>query len=245
MNCCSGPGLAHETRRGGLPACFHYNDPPWPRPRPHFFLPALRRLPSGSRVIRRLVVLVLLAGAAWFSAGTLSFGPSSAIGGSPHGTYPLAGRVVHVADGDTLTVLAGGRQERVRLASIDAPETSHGGQRPGQPYGQAAKRALSDLVAGRSLQLRCYEHDQYGRNVCDVPLPDGRVANRVMVAGGMAWANEQGGGKYLRDPEIRRLEKQARQAGLGLWQRPGAVAPWEWRWKCWKALETGHSTPIC
>lgn len=212
----------------------------------HFPLPALRRLPFGSRVIRRLIALALLVCATWLSTGKFSIGSSSVpTGSSAAGAYTLAGRIVNVADGDTLTVLVGGKQERVRLASIDAPETSHGSQRPGQPYGQASRQALADLVAGRTLQLRCYEHDQYGRNICDVPLPDGRVANRVMVAGGMAWANEQGGGKYLRDPDLRRLEKQARQARLGLWQRPGAVAPWEWRWKCWKALETGHSTPIC
>ncbi|WP_345797520.1 thermonuclease family protein [Castellaniella sp. MT123] len=233
--CCDGPGLTRELQYPVLAALAA-----------HFPLPALRRLPFGSRVIRRLIALALLVCATWLSTGKFSIGSSSVpTGSSAAGVYTLAGRIVNVADGDTLTVLVGGKQERVRLASIDAPETSHGSQRPGQPYGQASRQALADLVAGRTLQLRCYEHDQYGRNICDVPLPDGQVANRVMVAGGMAWANEQGGGKYLRDPDLRRLEKQARQARLGLWQRPGAVAPWEWRWKCWKALETGHSTPIC
>ncbi len=160
-------------------------------------------------------------------------------------TYRLSGRVVQVADGDTLTLLADRERQRVRLASIDAPETGHGRQRPGQPYGQAARRALADLVAGRTLELRCYERDRYGRHICDVPLADGRMVSHVMVAAGMAWANRQGGGKYLRDASLPGLERQARQQRLGLWQRPGAVAPWVWRRQCWKALETGRSSPIC
>ncbi|WP_343820325.1 thermonuclease family protein [Castellaniella daejeonensis] len=161
------------------------------------------------------------------------------------GTYSLSGRVVDVSDGDTLTLLAGRGRHRVRLASIDAPETGHGRQRPGQPFGQAARKALADLVAGRTLTLNCFEQDRYGRDVCDVPLPDGQTANRVMVEHGLAWANRQGGGKYLRDGAIAGLERRARDQRLGLWRQAGAVAPWDWRWQCWDALENGRSTSIC
>ncbi len=122
------------------------------------------------------------------------------------------------------------------------PETGHGRRRPGQPYGQAARKALSDLVAGRTLALRCYEQDRYGR---DVPLPGGGTANRAMVETGLAWANRQGGGKYLRDEAVAGLERRARDQGLGLWHQSGAVAPWDWRWQCWDALENGRSTSIC
>lgn len=172
-------------------------------------------------------------------------GPLVWSGASAARAYALSGRVVQVADGDTLTLLVGRQRQRVRLASIDAPETGHGRAQPGQPYGQAARQALADLVAGKTLTLRCYEQDQYGREICDVPLPDGRLANRLMVADGMAWANQQGKGKYLRDAGLPELERQARQQRLGLWRDRKPVPPWEWRWKCWKALETGHSTPIC
>ncbi|MFT0531264.1 thermonuclease family protein [Castellaniella hirudinis] len=169
--------------------------------------------------------------------------PQSA--GAAQAAYTIQGRVVQVADGDTLTLLRGRQRVRVRLASIDAPEIGHSRQRPGQPYGQAARRALAELVAGKTLALRCYEQDRYGREICDVPLADGRTASQALVAGGLAWANLQGGGKYLRDDTLPGLQRQARQRGLGLWQAPGPVAPWEWRWKCWQALETGKTTTIC
>src|SRR5258707_1009623 len=51
----------------------------------------------------------------------------------------FTGRVVSIADGDTLTVLAeGNRQVKVRLWGIDAPES-------GQPFGSRAKQSASDL----------------------------------------------------------------------------------------------------
>lgn len=160
-------------------------------------------------------------------------------------TYALTGKVVRVSDGDSLTLLMGRHRHRIRLASIDAPETGSGKKRPAQPYSQASKKFLADMVAGKVLSLRCYEADHYGRHVCDVPLPDGRLASHELVAHGLAWANMQGGGKYLRDPALKGLEQQARERKLGLWQRPGAIAPWDWRWQCWKVLESGKTSPIC
>ncbi len=48
-----------------------------------------------------------------------------------------------VHDGDTLTgITASNEQVKVRLDAIDAPEIK-------QPYGQAAKKALSDMVFGK------------------------------------------------------------------------------------------------
>ena len=140
--------------------------------------------------------------------------------------------VERVIDGDTVVLRVDGRARRVRLASIDAPETG-GRDRPGQDFGQASRRALEALVAGRDLAARCYERDSYQRDVCDLPLPGGDTANRRQVQTGMAWANMQGRGKYLRDPAIAQLERQAREAGAGLWAQAPAVAPWEWRRRCW------------
>ena len=179
----------------------------------------------------------------WFCVGVLGLVAAPAWAA---GSYALTGKVVHVADGDTLTLQVQGKAaHRVRLASIDAPETGHGRKQPGQPYGQASRRSLATLVAGRTVALHCYEQDHYGRDVCDVPLADGRTANQVQVATGMAWANQQGNGKYLRDRRLLDLEREARTQKLGLWQDKDPLPPWDWRWKCWKALESGGTSPIC
>ena len=53
----------------------------------------------------------------------------------------LNGKVIKVADGDTVTLLVEKKSYRVRLQSIDAPEAQ-------QPFGQAAKKALSEKVFG-------------------------------------------------------------------------------------------------
>ena len=56
---------------------------------------------------------------------------------SPTSTYTLTGKVVQVSDGDTINLLIDRETHRIRLASIDAPETAHGSSRPGQPFGEA------------------------------------------------------------------------------------------------------------
>ena len=66
----------------------------------------------------------------------------------------LTGKVVGVADGDTLTLrVAGNQQVKVRLAGMDAPESR-------QPYGQKAKQALSDLAYGQEARIAGTGPDQ-------------------------------------------------------------------------------------
>ncbi len=149
------------------------------------------------------------------------------------GQFTLTGKIVQVSDGDTINILVGQQTHRIRLASIDAPETAHGSARPGQPYGEASRKHLAEHVAGKTLTLICFEKDRYERDVCDVPVGD-TTANRLQVQHGMAWANQQGGGKYLRDHSLPELEKKAKQAKLGLWAEPHAIAPWVWRFDCWQ-----------
>ena len=151
------------------------------------------------------------------------------------GVYTLDGRIVRVADGDTVTLKTATGQRRIRLASIDAPETGHGSDQPGQPFGQAARDNLAALVAGRTLVATCYEQDRYGRDVCDLPLPDGQTANRRQVADGFAWANTVRRGEYLRDKDLPAIQQQAQAAGKGMWgERPKSIPPWQWRQDCWK-----------
>jgi endonuclease YncB( thermonuclease family) len=190
--------------------------------------PAMNRL-----TVLSMIVAPLATGTLAWSGGAAAQAP----GLSPKPAvyaYSLTGRVVHVADGDTFTVLVQGRRERVRMASIDAPETTKGPEQPGQPFAQASRDALAGLVSGKTLELQCFERDRFERNICDVPLGGGTTANRRQVEAGMAWANMEGQGKFMRDPELGPLEARARESRLGLWQRNDAVRPWVWRYQCWK-----------
>jgi micrococcal nuclease len=89
-------------------------------------------------------------------------------------------RVVGISDGDTLTVLEGRTQTKIRLHGVDAPET-------GQDYGSRAKQAASELAFGKTVTVRPVEKDRYGRTVAEITLPDGRSMNRELVGEGAAW----------------------------------------------------------
>jgi endonuclease YncB( thermonuclease family) len=78
----------------------------------------------------------------------------------------LTGKVVGVADGDTITVLVERQPIRVRLAEIDTPER-------GQPWANRAKQALSDKVFGQVVEIHVVDTDRYGRTVAKV-YRDGR-----------------------------------------------------------------------
>lgn len=149
----------------------------------------------------------------------------------------LTGKVIQVSDGDTLT-LRGEKNHKIRLASIDAPEKASGSKRPGQPHSEASRDFLANRVAGRTLTLLCYEVDRYDRYICDIPDGHGTV-NQALVAAGLAWANQQAGGRYLRDRTLPELEAKARAARLGLWAEPGPVPPWVWRRDCWNRQKCG------
>lgn len=153
---------------------------------------------------------------------------------TPHYAFTLKGKVVSVADGDTLTLLVGKRREKVRLASIDAPEIKKDGARLGQDMAQQSRKALADLLASQTVIAQCFEQDRYQRNICDVMLPDGSSANQRQVAAGMAWANMEKRGRFLRDASLPALERRARRDRLGIWQRSDAIAPWVWRYQCWQ-----------
>ena len=96
----------------------------------------------------------------------------------------LTGKVVKVADGDTVTVLIeGNKQERVRLAGIDAPERK-------QAYGKKSKTFLSDRVAGQRVSVTYEKKDRYGRIVGVVWLDDKDI-NLEVINAGLAWHYKQ------------------------------------------------------
>jgi endonuclease YncB( thermonuclease family) len=139
--------------------------------------------------------------------------------GDPVPDFDLSGRVVRVADGDTVSVLdKDNGQHKVRLFGIDTPEQD-------QPYGSSSRRALMQLVDNRTVGVVVVETDDYGRKVGTLYL-EGTNINVAMVEGGHAWWY-----RYYA-PHERRLaaaEAAAREQRLGLWAAPKPVPPWDWR----------------
>jgi len=132
----------------------------------------------------------------------------------------LTGKVVAIADGDTLTLLTPAREQvKIRLAEIDTPERA-------QPYGTRARQALSDLAFGKQATVETSEKDRYGRVIGRIYV-DGVDVNKELVSRGAAWVYRQ----YNHDKSLLAIEADARAAKRGLWALPEAerVAPWDWR----------------
>ncbi len=134
--------------------------------------------------------------------------------------YAWSGKVVHVADGDTITVERDGKRVKVRLYGIDTPEKS-------QWYGQNAKTFTSSQVMGKTVEVQEIDVDRYGRVVGIVSV--GNLAlNRHLVEYGYAWVYHQ----YCKKPfcsEWAKAEAVARKAKRGLWKNPKAISPWQYR----------------
>lgn len=132
------------------------------------------------------------------------------------------GKVVGVADGDTITVLApGNRQVKVRLYGIDCPEKK-------QAFGQRATQFTAQRVAGDMVRVEVMDADRYGRSVGVVYADNGQNVNRELIEAGMAWVYPS----YCKTSfctEWKRLQVRARSAGVGLWVDRNPVPPWEWR----------------
>jgi endonuclease YncB( thermonuclease family) len=131
----------------------------------------------------------------------------------------LAGRVVKVSDGDTLTLLdAAQRQHKVRLAAIDAPEKD-------QAFGRRSRESLAAMCAGQAAVVLQEGKDRYGRVVGRVTC--GRIdANSEQVRHGMAWVYH----RYApAGSPLYRLQAEAQAGRRGLWYDARPQAPWAWR----------------
>ena len=129
----------------------------------------------------------------------------------------FTGNVVGVADGDTITVLRGREQIKVRLAEIEAPEKA-------QPFGNKSKQALSALVYGKAVLVVDQGQDRYKRTIGRVYQDDVDVSAE-QIKQGMAWVYR----KYSKDVSLLSLEDEAKAQRLGLWADAEPVPPWEWR----------------
>lgn len=136
----------------------------------------------------------------------------------------LQGKVVSVADGDTVTVLDSQKtQYKIRLQGIDAPERA-------QAFGNKSKQSLHEMVHSKQVTVDYQKKDKYGRVVGKILLNNTDVCLEQLKRG-MAWhykqyANEQ----PKEDQETYSLaEQQAKTELKGLWKDKQPVPPWEFR----------------
>lgn len=136
----------------------------------------------------------------------------------------LQGRVVRVADGDTVTVLdESNTQFKIRLMGIDAPEKK-------QPFGTKSKESLSGLVFNKQVAVEYKKRDKYGRIVGKI-LVDGVDANLEQIKVGLAWHYK----KYVKEQPVAdratysQSEVLAKAERRGLWIDPNPTSPWYWR----------------
>lgn len=157
----------------------------------------------------------------------------------------IAGLVVRVTDGDTVTVLDSSHMRyKVRLVGIDAPERH-------QPFGARSQQHLAALVDGKDVIVIWHKHDRYGRILGRVLAPEcdhGACANTLdtglaQLSAGLAWHYKQ----YQREQEpgerksYTAAEQTARTKQEGLWQDASPVAPWDYRRATRLAASAAHS----
>lgn len=124
-------------------------------------------------------------------------------------------KVIKISDGDTIAILQGKQQIKVRLFGIDAPELK-------QPYGKKSKQFLTNLIAGEVVEVKENGKDRYKRTIGIVYLGNTDM-NAQMVENGYAWVYRKFSKKYT--PQ----ESKAKKQGLGLWRDKEPIPPWEWR----------------
>lgn len=136
----------------------------------------------------------------------------------------INGRVISIADGDTITVLDESKtQHKVRLAGIDAPERA-------QPFGQRSRESLEELVAGRAVIVETHKQDRYGRHVGKI-LINGRDINVEQIRRGMAWFYREYSNEQTADDRLvyDLAEVKAKSSRRGLWADKDPIPPWEFR----------------
>ena len=138
-----------------------------------------------------------------------------AVAGAAHAD--VTGRVVGVTDGDTLAVLDGTRQVRVRLWGIDAPER-------GQPWSSRSREALAARAMHRDAIVATRGTDGYGRTLARVAV-DGADLGEAQLRDGLAWVYR----RYSKDRAMIAIEDEARAARRGLWSLSDPEPPWAWR----------------
>ncbi|MEO8409868.1 MAG: thermonuclease family protein [Propionivibrio sp.] len=135
----------------------------------------------------------------------------------------LVGRVVHIASGDTLTIVDPVNvRYKIHLLGIAAPDVQ-------QPFGRKSRTSLSALAFNQQVHAFCRLQDPMQHPVCVVEQR-GRDLGLEQLRNGAAWAYPPHA-ERLTDGErstYRQAEFFAKLHRSGLWNSKNPTPPWIW-----------------
>lgn len=132
-----------------------------------------------------------------------------------------------VYDGDTLRVQRNGKELKIRLCGIDAPEKD-------QVMGIESRDHLRSLIdrgiADGRLIVLPVEQDRYGRTVAEIFVPMADTQEELhltsqMVMDGYAYHYERYSGGCPNGQVLAGAEEQARSRSAGVWSNPSSMKP--------------------
>jgi micrococcal nuclease len=138
-------------------------------------------------------------------------------------------KVTRVLDGDTIKVRSASGEMTIRLVGIDAPEVSHKKREPGQPFSQQATQHLAGLVLNKTVDIKEYGYDRYGRVLGVVSLAGKNINTEMLEAGFLeVYRGDPAPGQDL--GPYWKAEVKAKATKTGMWvQGLDYVSPREWR----------------
>ena len=161
--------------------------------------------------------------------------------GCPQKLAPNNYPVKRVSDGDTLVATdSAGKDIKVRFACIDAPEVAHTNAEKNSKasakknqfkWGNLAHQRMQQLVkqGGGRVVLTVTDTDRYGRKVSEVRLPNGTLAQEVLIREGLAMVYRP----YLKNcpsaSVLEQAEAEAKKNRRGVWGDSKFVPAWKFR----------------
>ena len=132
---------------------------------------------------------------------------------------------VYGADGDTFHLSYEGKEFKVRLLIVDAPETAKEGK-AAQPYADEAKKRTEELLKNAKKIEGSFDvgdhTDKYGRALMYVYV-DGKLLQDILLEEGLARVG------YAYEPntsllkQFKEIEKKAKKQKKNIWEKDGYV----------------------
>ncbi|HOQ79112.1 MAG TPA: thermonuclease family protein, partial [Candidatus Absconditabacterales bacterium] len=133
----------------------------------------------------------------------------------PDGEY----KVISIIDGDTIKISYLEQEFNIRLAGIDAPESSALRCGKVECFGPEAKEYLNSLLANKTISFQQAEKDDFDRFVGYVFL-NGENINEKLIRNGYAREYSYKGKNYKYQSLFQSAQKYAQQNSLGLRTSP-------------------------